>query len=171
MQWSIGPGLVKTTRFLFFPGFLLGFLVCCAAGSPEPVQTLSGTDLMPGIRQPAFSGVLTDAQFRLVIRGASQLRDDESVFTARPVRLSLDLPTIVPLPRSGELSIRTDAGSSSTLPVKERVRHGTESAERVNVEAMRDYRERWKKSLDEFSPRPLPILYPSTIQRTLENTK
>ena len=154
---------MKITHF-FLPGFLLGSLVCCAAGSAEPVQSLFGTNPMLGIRQPAFSGVLTDAQFRLVIQSASRPGDGEAVFTQQPVvRLSLDLP-------ASELPLRTDSNISPTVPMEQRVRDSTESAERVNVEAMRDYRERWKKFLDEFSPRPRPILYPSTIQRTLENT-
>jgi len=156
---------MKTTPF-FFSGFLLGALVCCAVGSPEPVQPLFGTNLSP----LTFSGVLLDKQLRLVIQAASQ-RDGQSGFNPRSVRLSLDLPRTEPLAATGELPIRTDVNVLPNIPLEERVNRSTESAERVNVEAMRDYRERWKKFLDEFSSRPVPILYPSTVQRTLENTK
>jgi len=155
-------------RFLFLTGFLLGSLTCGAAGSTDPVQTLFGTNFILGIRQPALSGVLSDAQFDMVIR-ASRPRDDRFAFTPRPVRLSLDLPLSEPLAPSGEFPLRADPNISPNVPPEQRA-SSIESAERGNVEAMRDYRERWKKFLDEFSPRPVPILYPSTIQRTLENT-
>jgi hypothetical protein len=139
---------MKTTRVLFFPGFLLVSALCYGADfSPVP-QTFVATDAM-----------ISRGQF------------EQNPFSSQTIRLSFDLPRSVPLASSGEVPIQPDADSLSSVPVRERVGRGTESAEKVNVEAMRDYRERWDKFREQFSQRPKPILYPSTIQRTLEDTK
>jgi hypothetical protein len=139
---------MKTTPLLLFAGFVLAFAICDGADSSRIQQTFAATNAL-----------------------SSPDHSEHVPFSFGAVRLSLDLPTIVPLPASSELPIRMDVDSLSSAPVEERLSRSTESAERVNVEAMRDYRARWKKLLDQFSPRPVPVLYPSTIERTLENTK
>ncbi|SRR5258705_4709150 len=124
---------------------VLGSLIHCAAASPDSGPTLSSTNI---VRESASGPILTP--------------------TPIPVpRLSLELPPAKPVSDAGPIPIlRNDFN----IPRSEQVtRHpfDIESAERVNVNSMREYRQGWEK-LRIAPGSSSPVLYPSRIHRSFE---